>query len=231
MKTFGETTRMRILVIEEGHSLAHSLKDLCDEAISIESLPVSGSVLDLPATAQFDLLLLDLDHIQSPGTELVFTIQRRWPNLPYVALTSVRSVECRVHCLDCGADDVLVKPVDLTELVARVRAVLRRHSRPLRNTYLFEDLEVNRLTHRVSRGGRTIDLSPKEYALLDFLLGNLGRPVTRAAIIEKVWNADVATFTNIVDVYINYLRHKIDLGNQQPIIRTVRGVGYQIGGN
>lgn len=222
---------MRILVVEPGTWLVHSLSEFRHDNFSVEALAPSGSVFDIAATAQFDLLLFDLDASKAQESELLFALQKRWPNLPYILLSAANSTEDRVRCLDAGADDILVKPVALPELVARMRAVLRRHSRPLRNTYLFADLEVNRLTHRVSRGGKTIDLSPKEYALLDFLLGNLGRPVTRAAIIEKVWHAEVATFTNIVDVYINYLRHKIDMGNQQPIIRTVRGIGYQIGGN
>jgi len=222
---------MRILVVEAGTWLVHSLSEFRHDNFSVEALAPWGSVFDIAPTSQFDLLLFDLDASIAQESELLFAIQKRWPNLPYILLSAANSTEDRVRCLDSGADDILVKPVALPELVARMRAVLRRHSRPLRNTYLFADLEVNRLTHRVSRGGKTIDLSPKEYALLDFLLGNLGRPVTRAAIIEKVWHADVATFTNIVDVYINYLRHKIDMGNQQPIIRTVRGIGYQIGGN
>ena len=222
---------MRILVVEASTDLVHSLNEIRHDNFSVQALAASASVFEIAATAQFDLLLFDLDSSKPSDNELLFAIQRRWPNLPYILVSTADSIEDRVHCLDSGADDVLVKPVVLPELLARMRAVIRRHSRPLRNTYLFADLEVNRLTHRVRRGGKTIDLSPKEYALLDFLLGNLGRPVTRAAIIEKVWHADVATFTNIVDVYINYLRHKIDMGNQQPIIRTVRGVGYQIGGN
>ena len=231
MTNFGETTRMRILVVEADPCFVHSLNDLRHDNFSVQTLAPAGSLFQIPANAQFDLLLFDTDHSVASESELLLAIQQRWPNLPYILLSAANSPEDRVRYLDSGADDVLVKPIVVSELVARMRAVLRRHSRPLRNTYLFADLEVNRLTHRVSRGGKTIDLSPKEYALLDFLLGNLGRPVTRAAIIEKVWHADVATFTNIVDVYINYLRHKIDLGNQQPIIRTVRGIGYQIGGN
>ena len=222
---------MRILVVEAGTYLARSLKEFHNGNFSVQALAVTDSVSDIDDAVPFDLLLFDLDKFEAPDSELLFAIQKRWPNLPYILLSAANSIEDRVRCLDSGADDVLVKPVAHMELVARMRAVLRRHSRPLRDTYLFEDLEVNRLTHRVSRAGKTIDLSPKEYALLDFLLGNLGRPVTRAAIIEKVWHADVANFTNIVDVYINYLRHKMDMGNQQPIIRTVRGVGYQIGGN
>ena len=107
--------------------------------------------------------------------------------------------------------------------------MLHRRNRPARAVFQFDDLEVNRVSHQVSRAGRVIDLSPKEYALLEFLLRNLGRTVTRAEIIEEVWRVHNGSITNVVDVYINYLRRKLDTGSDRPLIRTIRGVGYQIG--
>ena len=112
-----------------------------------------------------------------------------------------------------------------------MHAVLRRRNRPVTDTFRFEDLEVNRVSHKVSRNGRAIELSPKEYALLEYLLRHSGRPVSRNSIIEEVWCMHSDSITNIVDVYINYLRKKIDAGSDRPLIRTIRGVGYQIGGN
>jgi two-component system OmpR family response regulator len=158
-------------------------------------------------------------------------LQTRWPEAPVVLLSPASSVEERVKSLDAGADDIIVKPFAWSELAARIRAVLRRRNRPARDVFKFEDLEVNRVSHEVRRAGRAVELSPKEYALLEFLLRNPGRPVARAAIIEEVWRIHGDSITNVVDVYINYLRRKIDSGADNPLIRTIRGIGYQIGGN
>jgi DNA-binding response OmpR family regulator len=112
-----------------------------------------------------------------------------------------------------------------------VRAVLRRGNRPVRAVLQVDDLELDRLTHLVQRHGHSIELSPKEFALLEFLMRQAGQPVSRSAIVEQVWKLDSASMTNVVDVYINYLRRKVDSGHERPLIRTIRGVGYQIGGN
>jgi len=140
-------------------------------------------------------------------------------------------VEERVRGLDAGADDYVAKPFAFAELVARIRAVLRRGSRPARSILQIEDLEVDRVSHAVRRGTHNIDLSPKEYALLEFLMQHEGQPVSRTAIVEQVWKLNFDTMTNVVDVYINYLRRKVDSGYDRALIRTIRGVGYQIGGN
>ena len=124
-----------------------------------------------------------------------------------------------------------MKPFAVAELIARVHAILRRRNRPVHDVFVFEDLEVNRVSHEVHRAGRAIELSPKEYALLEYLLRNPGHPVSRNNIIEEVWRMHGDSITNVVDVYINYLRRKIDAGSDRPLIRTIRGVGYQIGGN
>ena len=131
--------------------------------------------------------------------------------------------------LDLGADDYLVKPFAFRELSARVRALLRRGNRPPELSFQVEDLEMNRVDRTVRRGGRRIELTPKEFALLEYLMRNAGRAVSRPMIIEHVWNFSFDTMTNVVDVYINYLRKKVDEGFEQKLIHTVRGVGYQIG--
>jgi two-component system OmpR family response regulator len=134
-----------------------------------------------------------------------------------ILLSSETSVEERVFGLNGGADDFVVKPFAVAELVARVNAVLRRHNRPARDLFVFEDLEINRITHEVKRAGHPIDLSPKEYALLEFLLRNPGAPISRNSIIELVWRIHGDSVTNVVDFYINYLRRKINAGSDRPL--------------
>ena len=179
-----------------------------------------------------DLILLDLNLPGVGGPDYLRQLQNRWPETP-VVLLAIRPLPSRSASKGStpGADDIITKPFAWLELGARIRAVLRRRNRPAREVFQFEDLEVNRVSHQVRRAGPAIELSPKEYALLEFLLRNPGRPVTRAAIIEEVWRIHGDSITNVVDVYINYLRRKIDAGADRPLIRTIRGVGYQIGGN
>jgi two-component system OmpR family response regulator len=140
-------------------------------------------------------------------------------------------VEERVRGLDAGADDYVAKPFAFAELAARIRAVLRRGNRAANAVLTVADLAVDRVNHTVQRAGYAIELSPKEFALLEFLMRHAGQPVTRTAIVEHVWKLHFDTTTNVVDVYINYLRRKVDSGYDHALIRTVRGVGYQIGGN
>jgi two-component system copper resistance phosphate regulon response regulator CusR len=141
------------------------------------------------------------------------------------------TVEDRVRGLDAGADDYIAKPFAFAELAARIRAVLRRGNRPARAILQIGDLELDRVSHDVRRGNHAIELSPKEFSLLEFLMRNEGRPVSRNTIVEQVWKLHFDSMTNVVDVYINYLRRKVDSGHNHALIRTVRGIGYQIGGN
>ena len=145
-----------------------------------------------------------------------------------LVLTQRTRVEDRVQCLDTGADDYLGKPFSFSELLARIRALLRRSHLPSESVLEVDDLKVDRIERRVERAGRRIELTTKEFALLEYLMRNAGRRVTRAMIIEHVWNLTFDTTTNVVDVYINYLRRKIDDGQPKKLIRTVRGVGYEI---
>ena len=150
---------------------------------------------------------------------------------PVVVVYRATQPEERVRVLDAGADDSLAKPFAFAELAARIRAVLRRGSRPGRAVLKIADLEIDRVAHAVQRGGHSIDLSSKEFALLEFLMRHEGQAVTRTAIVEQVWKLNFDTMTNVVDFYINYLRRKVDSGYDRPLIRTIRGGGYQIGGN
>jgi two-component system, OmpR family, copper resistance phosphate regulon response regulator CusR len=223
---------MRVLVAEADTSLADFLQSrLKQEQCSVQVIHRVEQLDEMSPKAAFDLILLDLGVPNGAGKELVKSTQKRWPGEPIIFLGAEASVEDRVGVLEAGADDYVSKPFAVAELMARMHAVMRRKNRPSRDVFQFEDLEVNRVSHRVSRGGRDIELSPKEYALLDFLLRNIGKTVSRADIIEEVWRVSNGAITNVVDVYINYLRRKIDAGTERPLIRTVRGIGYQIGQN
>ena len=145
-----------------------------------------------------------------------------------LVLTARNKVEDRVLSLDTGADDCLIKPFSFTELSARVRALLRRGPRTIETRLRVADLELDRVERKVQRAGKNIDLTSKEFALLEYLMRNAGRRITRAMIVEHVWNLSFDTTTNIVDVYINYLRKKVDESHSTPLIHTVRGVGYQL---
>ena len=223
---------MRLLVAEADRSLAESLQSrFQQENFSVRVISDCGQLAALAASTSFDVVLLDSNVPGAPEGDPLCGMPSRWPNAPLILISAEASAEDRARALDAGADDFLVKPFAVIELVARVRAVLRRRNRPVHDVFVFEDLEVNRVSHEVRRAGRAIDLSPKEYALLEYLLRNPGTPVARASIVEDVWRMQGDALTNVVDVYINYLRRKIDAGSERPLIRTIRGVGYQIGGN
>ena len=223
---------MRLLVAEADLSLAEFLQtQFQQEHFTVQVASAGNQISELAEKSPMDLMILDLNLPGIPGLEYIHTIHRQWPEMPVILISQATGVEERVRGLNAGADDFVVKPFAVAELVARVHAVLRRRNRPVTDTFRFEDLEVNRVSHKVSRNGRAIELSPKEYSLLEYLLRHSGRPVSRNSIIEEVWCMHSDSITNVVDVYINYLRKKIDAGSDRPLIRTIRGVGYQIGGN
>ena len=192
----------------------------------------NGEALDLLERVCPDLVLIG----DPEGQELCRRLRegepgRSWDReVPVILLGGEQSDPVdRVRAFDRGCDDYLERPFHYDELVARIRAVLRRGARPGQSMLQVDDLKLDRLTHTVQRGGRSIDLSPKEFALLEFLMIHRGQAVSRTAIVEHVWKLNFDTMTNVVDVYINYLRRKIDSGFDRALIRTVRGVGYQIG--
>jgi DNA-binding response OmpR family regulator len=159
------------------------------------------------------------------GFQVLRDIRARKPSLPVLILTAKDSVEERVTGLDSGADDYMVKPFALAELSARLRALLRRGA-PRENVLRVADLELDTVTRTVRRSGRSIALKPKEYALLEYLVRNSGRPLPRSLIIEHVWDIHFDSISNVVEVHVNALRNKIDKGFGKPLIHTVRGVGY-----
>src|SRR6266849_1451622 len=223
---------MRILVAEDDAPLAEFLHQrLVQEQFSVQMASSGAEAQQLASDQSYDLVLLDLNLPGGEGLDVLRGIRSRRPDLPVVIVTGANMVEERVRGLDAGADDYVAKPFDFAELAARIRAVLRRGTRPARSLLQVEDLEVDRVSHTVRRGSHNINLSPKELALLEFLMRHEVQPVSRASIVEQVWKLNFDTMTNVVDVYINYLRRKVDSGYDRALIRTIRGVGYQIGGN
>ena len=175
----------------------------------------------------YDAVILDLMLPGRSGFQVLRDIRARKRELPIVILTAKDTLEERIAGLDSGADDYMVKPFALAELSARLRAILRRGS-PRETTLRVGDLEIDSNRRIVRRAGRRVDLKPKEYALLEFLLRNSDRPVTKSLIIEHVWNIHFDSVSTVVEVHINALRNKIDRGFDRPLIHTIRGVGYML---
>ena len=220
---------MKILVAEDDVPLAEFLRQkLGQEQFAVQIASMGGEAQRLAVEQPFDMVLLDLNLNGATGLDVLRGIRLKKPDIPVMLLTGANQLEERIRGLDAGADDYVAKPFAFAELAARIRAVLRRGARPGHAVLQIDDLKLNRLSHTVQRGGRSIDLSPKEFALLEFLMMHRGQAVSRSAIVEQVWKLNFDTMTNVVDVYINYLRRKIDFGFDRALIRTVRGVGYQI---
>jgi DNA-binding response OmpR family regulator len=174
----------------------------------------------------YDLIVLDLLLPGRDGFSVLREIRSRGLTMPIIFLTARDAVDDRVKGLDLGADDYLRKPVSFAELLARIRALLRRGAALTANPIVVGDLSVDMATRQVQRGGRRIDLSAREYALLEYLARHAGQVVSRTMILEKVWDMNQDPLTNVVDVHINRLRKKIDHGFAQPLVHTIRGVGY-----
>jgi DNA-binding response OmpR family regulator len=221
---------MHILVAEDDAPVARFISGALesehyDVRIATTGRQVSQAVEDGPC----DLIILDLTLPDINGMEVLRQVRGRKPHLPVLILTGSARVEDRVDGLDSGADDYLTKPFAFSELSARVRALLRRSSLPFEPILRSLDLELDRVRRVVNRKGRAIELTPKEFALLEYLMLNAGHSVSRSSIIHHVWKLSSDTLTNVVDVYINYLRRKIDADVTQRLIHTERGEGYRLG--
>ncbi len=220
---------MRILVVEDDRAVASFLrKGLEAEHYAVDVAVEGKEGLSLAEAVDYDMMLLDLMLPGMDGWDLLKRLRARKKELPVLILTGRTGVEERVRGLDLGADDYLTKPFAYRELAARVRALLRRGQRPPELKLKTADLELDRVDRVARRGGTILDLTPKEFALLEYLMRNAGRAVTRAMIIEHVWDFSFDTMTNIVDVYINYLRKKVDASFEPKLIETVRGTGYRL---
>ena len=219
---------MHILVAEDDLPVAKFLSSgLEGERYDVRLATDGTEVLRLLADGPCDLMVLDLNLPGMSGLEVLRRVRSERPHLPVLILTGSARLEDRVGGLDSGADDYLTKPFAFSELVARVRALLRRM--PFEPVLHNMDLELDRVRRVVHRNGRAIELTPKEFALLEYLMLNAGQNVSRSSIIHHVWKLSSDTMTNVVDVYINYLRKKIDSDGSVRLIHTVRGAGYRIG--
>ncbi|HUO13755.1 MAG TPA: response regulator transcription factor [Verrucomicrobiae bacterium] len=222
---------MRILLAEDDEALAKFVRQgLESENYSVEQVPDGEQARQLATESEYDIVILDLNLPRLDGVSVLRHLRSKKPTLPVLVLTQRNRVEDRVQCLDTGADDYLAKPFSFSELSARLRALLRRSHLPSESILQVADLKLDRVERRVERAGQRIELTTKEFALLEYLMRNAGRRVTRSMIIEHVWNLTFDTTTNVVDVYINYLRRKIDDGHPIKLIHTARGVGYELSG-
>ena len=227
----GKPANMRILIVEDDTALAGFVrKGLEAEHYAVDVSSDGEQARALATEFDYDLIVLDLTLPRLDGVTILKQVRSRKPNVAVLILTARGRVEDRVLCLDAGADDYMVKPFSFSELSARIRALLRRNRLPLESVLTVEDLKLDRVERRVTRGSRTIDLTSKEFALLEYLMRNAGRRVTRAMIIEHVWNLSFDSTTNLVDVYVAYLRRKVDDDAPRKLIHTIRGVGYELSG-
>ena len=221
---------MRILIAEDDAPLASFVaKAFLAEKHECQIAADGEEALAKLDAESFDLLILDLILPRLSGVEVLRRIRTRDPELPILILTATDHVTERVSCLDAGADDYLTKPFSFSELSARVRALMRRKARPVQTLLRADDLELDCVLRTVRRSGKEIDLTPREFSLLEYLMRNSGHRVTRSSIIENVWKLPSDTPTNVVDVYVNYLRRKIDSGHQVKLIKTIRRIGYEFG--
>ena len=221
---------MRILVVEDERKISSYLKrGLEEQGYAVDTAFTGVEALDWADSAPYDLIILDILLPEMDGLTVCRELRKRGSRTPILMLTARDSVDDRVNGLDAGADDYLVKPFALKELLARLRAMSRRNAeQPKTSTLQLADLALDTLTRRVKRGGKLIELTSKEYAVLECLLREPERVLTRTQIAEHVWNYDVFNQSNVVDVYIKNLRRKIDDGFELKLIHTIRGAGYRL---
>lgn len=220
---------MRVLVAEDEKELNRLITiRLEDEHYAVDSVYDGTSALDYLNSADYDIAVLDIMMPGLDGISVVKQYRQAGGTAPVLFLTARDSVSDRVTGLDSGADDYLVKPFSFQELLARLRALVRRKNENRKSTLEIADLFVDLYSRKVTRGGREIDLSSKEFSILEYLMMNEGRVLERESIRTHVWSWDYDGESNVVDVYIRFLRKKIDDGFEKKLIHTVRGAGYMI---
>lgn len=219
---------MHILVVEDEARLTSLIKRALEGERHLVDVTYDGATAYSMATeARYDLIVLDIMLPEMDGIEVCKEIRKSGVDSRILMLTAKGATEDRVAGLDAGADDYLIKPFSFAELLARVRALSRREVQPEPDQQLqVGDLVLDLGRHEARRGERNIDLTAKEFSLLEYLMRNSGRVLTRSQILDHVWGYDFESLTNVVDIYVHYLRNKIDKGFPDPLIRTVRGVGY-----
>jgi DNA-binding response OmpR family regulator len=221
---------MRLLVSESDLALGTFLeRGLGEEHYAVDLSRDVKETKSFLQDREYDLAILDLNLPEAEGLAVLQHARLHHDRLPILIITNRTRGEDHVQVVDLGADDFVLKPFAFTEISARVRALLRRGGRNAEAILRVEDLELHRVEHSARRAGRAIDLTPKEFGLLEYLMRHAGHRVTRTEIIQNVWNLSFDTMTNIVDVYINYLRKKVDADSELKLIHTIRGVGYRLG--
>ncbi len=221
---------MRILVVEDEKRIADFLtRGLQGAGYAVDPAPDGATALNLVGATDYDLVILDLMLPDLDGLKVLERIRARKAGPPVLILSARGAVDDRVKGLETGADDYLTKPFAFVELLARVRALLRR-GQPAPERLQVADLVVDVMRRKVTRDAESIELAPKEFGILEYMMRNKGRPLSRTMIVEHVWDMDYDGLTNIVDVYIRHLRSKIDDRYQTKLIQTVRGIGYMIEG-
>ncbi|HEX3754884.1 MAG TPA: response regulator transcription factor [Rhizomicrobium sp.] len=220
---------MRILIVEDEKKLNDILqRSLKSEGYTVDGVCTAADGLEFVKSFHYDLVIIDLHLPDGMGTSLLKRMRDMGHTMPVLILTARGDLDSKVENFQAGADDYVIKPVAMAELAIRVQALLRRGPVLQENVLKTADLELNRLTRQVKRDGKRIELSPKEYSLLEYLFLHSGRTLSRSMIVEKIWDQSFEGLTNIVDVYIGHLRRKIDEGREPKLIRTVRGLGYML---
>ena len=218
---------MRLLVVEDEKKVARFVKKgLEEEGYAIDVAPDGEEGLGMALDGVHDLIILDIHLPRMDGLGVLQELRKKKVTTPVLLLTVRAAIEDKVLGLDAGADDYLTKPFAFQELLARVRALLRRRAEAEAPVLQVSDLTLDPARRLASRGGEKIELTPKEFTLLAYFMRNPGRVLTRTMISEHVWDYDFDTMTNVIDVYVNYLRKKIDAGREPKLIHTVRGAGY-----
>jgi two-component system copper resistance phosphate regulon response regulator CusR len=220
---------MRVLVAEDEIQIAeHLRKGLVEAGYAVDVAHDGAEALWLAENNPYDAMVLDVMMPQKDGVLVVRQLRRKGLRTPVIFLTARHDLEDRVRGLDAGADDYLAKPFSMVELLARLRALLRRQRPELSDRLRVADLELDLIARTATRAGQTVALTNREFALLELLMSSSPRPVSRTAIIEHVWDQHFDSGTNVINVYVNYLRAKIDLPGCAPLIHTVRGVGFAL---
>jgi DNA-binding response OmpR family regulator len=220
---------MRVLLVEDEPGIAQFVQQGLVEAGYAVDIAFDGYAgLDYALAAEYDIIVLDIMLPEMDGLKLLQTLRSQGIKIPVLLLTARDTVEDRVRGLDAGADDYLHKPFAFSELLARLRALLRRPPLQVDTILRVGDLEMDVASREVRRAGKVIDLSPREFTLLEYLMRHPRQVLTRDRITEHIWNFDFYGDSNVVDVYIGYLRRKIDRGFNPPLLHTVRGIGYRL---
>lgn len=220
---------MRVMLAEDVSKVAdHVRQGLVAEGYSVDVAADGNEAVWLAETNPYDALVLDVMMPGKDGFMVLRHLRRKQIHTPVLFLTARGEVEDRVRGLDAGGDDYLTKPFSMAELLARLRAMLRRQRAQPTSTLIVGDLELDLIEHQARRAGQELDLTPREFSLLEFLMAASPKPVSKAAIIEHVWDQHFDSGTNVVNVYVKYLRRKIDREGLPPLLHTIRGVGFAL---